>query len=184
MKKALLISAIIFMYSCKDSNNEKSIESNTIEVVENDLKSTKNNIYPVYNPTSTNYKIIFDKGYSFSNDIKINAIGTLRNSEDSLDIIFQINDSTNLDRLEKLIIGSTFYPKNPELMVDPADQKKKIKRAQSKADIYNLDGDLVFKISNFTIKPKQFNKAQFWLYDTEGKVVEDNFLIIPAFSFE
>jgi len=181
MKKAVFILFLIFISSCKEDNKKTpQTETPQVEVT----KEVKENSYPKFEPKATEIKPIFEKEYSFSNDLIINSISVLRNSEDSFDIIFHINDSTDYEKLNDLIIGSTFYPTQPEMLIADADRKKKIKRVQSKAKVFNLDEELIFKISNFTIKPKEFKKAQFWLYSKDGKVIDDNFLIIPAFTFE
>lgn len=176
MKKLLTLVFLVSIISCKNDKKETKTPESIITEVESGTEDTLESSYPKLNdaPESLNY--IFDNGFEFSEDIKINYIALQSKGGDNYQLIYSLTDDSDLARIESLKVSAVFYPEDASLFKDELYRKRKSRQVPMAVKISNFEGEAVIS-QEFTILPKKHNQVKFYFYSDKG-VENDRILTV------
>lgn len=172
MKKIIVLFALaIGFIACKE-DKKKTEEVSVIQEVdtkqENNVAETKTT-YPEAVIEVGKLNTIFDNGYEFADDLKLDFISLGHIKGDKYQLIYGLDSETDFSKLEKLKVSAVFYAKDPSLFKDEIYKKRKSRQVPNVCKIFSLDGGNVL-VQNFEIIPKDFTQVKFYFYNNEGVV--------------
>ena len=173
MKNILLVLVFILAVSCKDEA-KKEVITETIPEVEEVVAVT----YPTLEDVPAQLNYIFENGFEFTEDIKVNYIALQSKGGDKYQLIYGLNEDTNLERLETLKVSAVFYAENADLFKDALYKKRKSRQVPMAVKINMLDKEAVIS-QEFTLVPKKHSQVKFYFYSNAG-VENDRMLTIRS----
>ncbi|GBF18507.1 MULTISPECIES: hypothetical protein [Arenibacter] len=166
MKKKHFIIALIFgliLFSCNFKKNEKTKD--------NEYQEEENRIdYTQAENLTTEISYIFNEGYNFSEEIRINEIGYVKTGNNTYKIVYFLDEESNLSKIQNLNIAFRIYPKDTSLFATEADKKAGAKTLASKCKIQEMGGSLVIVSNEFSIIPKSFAQIKVYIYDPKDGI--------------
>ena len=170
MKNILSVLVFILALSCKDETNK--VTTKTAPKIEEIATTTYPNLEDA--PAQLNY--IFDNGFEFSDDIKVNYIALHSKGVDKYQLIYILDPESRLERIETLRVSAVFYAENPKLFKDKLYQDRKARQIAAFCKIKMLDNEPILT-QDFTVIPKNFTQVKFYFYDDNG-IVNDRTLTV------
>lgn len=176
MKKILVIAILVLFAACKEGKKETSVDivEETEAVVPSEV------VYPKLTDIPKQLNYIFKNGFEFSDDIKINYIALLYKGGDNYQLIYGLNEDTNLKRLETLKISANFYAEDASLFKEEIYKKRKSRQVPMPVKINMLDDEPVIS-QKFTMLPKKHNQVKFYFYSNAG-VENDRMLTVRGIN--
>ncbi|WP_044401326.1 hypothetical protein [Lacinutrix sp. Hel_I_90] len=172
MKNILLLVLFIVVISCKNEAKQETVNEETTPIVEEATAA----IYPALEGAPSQLNYIFENGFEFAEDIKVNYIALQSKGGDNYQLIYGLNEKTNLERLETLKVSAVFYAENPKLFKEKLYQDRKSRQIPALCKIMILDNEPVIS-QEFTLLPKKHEQIKFYFYSDKG-VENDKMLTI------
>lgn len=163
MKKITLVVLSIIIVSCKGETKKEVKDAALIEdkQIENTVK------YPKLENVDSQLNYIFDNGFEFTDDIKVDYIALQAKGGDSYQLIYGLDSESNLERIETLKISAVFYADNPKLFKDKLYQDRKSRQIPAVCKIMMLDDEPVV-FQEFILIPKKHKQVKFYFYSKSG----------------
>jgi orotidine-5'-phosphate decarboxylase len=168
--KKLLVSILVFSFiACKKEGKKDEVENvNTeVEKVINETKEIKT--YPVVDIKLDDLNVIFDNGYEFAEDLKLDMITLDHKGGDKYQMVYFMESETDFEKLEELKVSAVFYANDPNQFNDEIYKKRKSRQIPMHCKINTLGGENVV-VQNFELLPKEFSQVKFYFYNDEGVV--------------
>lgn len=169
MKKVFVLVLGLFMIACgsdeKKKTDPKQDDKKTEEVKPEVVEVT----YPKLTDVPPQLNYIFDNGYEFAEDIKVDFIALESKGGDKYQLIYGLEEGTDLERLKGLKVSAVFYAKDPTLFKGETYRKRKARQVPAVCEVFTLDGSKVLA-QNFEILPKEFTHVKFYFYNDQGVV--------------
>jgi len=163
MKRKLFVGLFVFglsLFSCNFKKNEKTKD--------NEYQEEDNRIdYTQAENLTTEITSIFNEGYNFSEEIRINEIGYVKTGDNTFKIVYFLAEESDLKKIQNLNIAFRIYPKDSSLFVNEVDKKAGAKTLASKCKIQEMGGSLVIVSNEFSIIPKSFAQIKVYIYHTK-----------------
>lgn len=174
MKNILLVLVFLAAVSCKDEAKKETVENTeTAPKVE----AAAAVVYPNLEDAPAELNYIFENGYEFAEDIKVNYIALHSKGVDEYQLIFGLDENSNLERLKApLRVSAVFYATNPVLFKDKIYQDRKARQVPNVCKVSILDKEHVLTV-DFNMIPKKFSQVKFYFYNDNG-VVNDKMLTV------
>ncbi|QHI37470.1 hypothetical protein IMCC3317_28490 [Kordia antarctica] len=167
MKKVLVLVLGLFLIAC-GSDEKKKPEDTTKETEK--IEATQEEVtYPKLTDVPTQLNYIFDNGYEFADDIKVDFIALESKGGDKYQLIYGLEEGTDFAKVAELKVSAVFYPVDPSLLKDEIYQKRKARQIPELSKLFTLDGGIVVA-QNFEIIPKEFTQVKFYFYNDQGVV--------------
>lgn len=169
MKKALVLVLGLFLIACgsdeKKKTEPKQDDKKTEEVKPEVTKPT----YPKLTDVPQQLNYVFDNGYEFADDIKVDFIALESKGGDKYQLIYGLEPDTDYARVESLKVSAVFYAKEPSKFKDAIYRKRKSRQVPAVSKLFSLDGGVVIA-QDFEIIPKEFTQVKFYFYNDQGVV--------------
>jgi len=172
MRNSFLIVLLIIIVSCKGETKKETETSKTTPKAEKVVTTTYPNLEDA--PDHLNY--IFENGFEFSDDIKVNYIALHSKGGDKYQLIYILDPESDLERIETLKVSAVFYAENPKLFKDKLYQDKKARQIAAYCKVMMLDKEPILT-QEFSVVPKNFTQVKFYFYSDNG-VINDRMLTV------
>lgn len=172
MKKVTLIIVLVLLFTACKKDKKEVIVKEITDVV-------KVKTYPKLEGEASN--IIFDNGYEFANDIVVDYIALEYKGENKYQLIYTLDDKSNLERIEKLKVSAVFYATNPSKFKDKIYRDRKSRQVPSKCKIYSLDNKKAIAF-DFEMIPKEFKLVKFYFYNDVDGVINDKIMSVRGIN--
>ena len=169
MKKGITLMVLfgIIFLSCKEEKKTDNTDNGTI-IVETKTNEIK---YEILADSYAKMKVIFDDGFTFTEDVTIQEIGVLKTGEDSYKVAYFLDEDSDFEKIKGLKLAFRVYPKNPKLFKNKADQDTKARTIASTSDIKIMDKIKTIMSEEFSLSPKEFQQVKIYFYTPKDGVV-------------
>ncbi|PTX60442.1 hypothetical protein C8N46_10686 [Kordia periserrulae] len=169
MKKAFVLVLGLFLMACGSEEKKKTDPSknNTKTDVETPKETTPT--YPKLADVPQQLNYIFNNGYEFADDIKVDFIALESKGGDKYQLIYGLESGTDYAKVEALKISAVFYAKDPSKFKEEIYVKRKSKQIPAVCELFSLDGGVVIA-HDFEIEPKDFTQVKFYFYNDQGVI--------------
>ncbi|WAC01069.1 hypothetical protein N7U66_12900 [Lacinutrix neustonica] len=163
MKNVVLLVLFIVAVSCKGEAKKETMNKETSPKVEEQTTV----VYPKLEGVPLQLNYIFENGFEFAEDIKVNYIALQAKGDNNYQLIYGIDASSDLERIESLKVSANFYAENPKLFTDDLYKEREVRQVPSVAKISILDNEAVIS-QEFTMVPKEHKLIKFYFYSDQG----------------
>jgi len=167
MKKVFVLVLGLFLIAC--GSDEKKKTEPTQDDTETVTPEVTTPTYPKLTDVPQQLNYIFDSGYEFAEDIKVDFIALESKGGDKYQLIYGLESDTDYVKVEALKISAVFYAKDPTQFKDAIYRKRKSRQVPAACKLFSLD-DGVVVVQDFEIAPKEFTQVKFYFYNDQGVV--------------
>lgn len=133
---------------------------------------------PEIEDISKNLNYIFTNGFYFTDDIRVDKIGVIKNGKNRYKIFYFLSDRKHLEKVQNLNIAFRLYPEEPMQFKSSEDQKSKARTIASKCNLNRMGDTFVVSTDEFFIIPKTFKESKIYLYNPNDGVVGKTMTIL------
>lgn len=169
MKKVFVLVLGLFLIACGSDEKKKTDSKQDDKKTEEVKPEIKTPVYPKLTDVPQQLNYVFDNGYEFADDIKVDFIALESKGGDKYQLIYGLEEGTDFAKVETLKVSAVFYAKDPSKFKDAIYRKRKSRQVPAVSKLFTLD-DGVVVVQNFEIIPKEFTHVKFYFYNDLGVV--------------
>jgi len=169
MKKVFVLVLGLFLIACGSDEKKKTEPAQDDKKTEKVTPEVKTPAYPKMTDVPQQLNYIFDNGYEFAEDIKLDFISLESKGGDKYQLIYGLEEGTDYAKVKDLKVSAVFYAEDPTLFKEAIYRKRKSKQVPAACKLFSLD-DGVVVVQEFQMIPKEFKQAKFYFYNDQGVV--------------
>lgn len=169
MKKVFVLILGLFMIACGSDEKKKTDPKQDEKKTEEVKPEVKTTVYPKLTDVPQQLNYIFDNGYEFAEDLKVDFIALESKGGDKYQLIYGLEQGTDYAKVEGLKVSAVFYAKDPSKFKEAVYRERKSRQVPAVSKLFSLD-DGVVVVQDFEIVPKEFTHVKFYFYNDQGVV--------------
>ncbi|EDP96863.1 hypothetical protein U8527_00950 [Kordia algicida OT-1] len=169
MKKALVLVLGLFLIACGSDEKKKTEPKQNDKKTEEVKPEVTTPTYPKLTDVPPQLNYVFDNGYDFADDIKVDFISLESKGGDKYQLIYGLESDTDYAKVEDLKVSAVFYAKDPSKFKDAIYRKRKSRQVPAACKLFSLD-DGVVVVQDFELLPKDFTQVKFYFYNDQGVI--------------
>ncbi|MBC8755344.1 hypothetical protein H2O64_11705 [Kordia sp. YSTF-M3] len=169
MKKVFVLVLGLFLIACGSDEKKKTEPAQDDKKTDVVTPEVTTPTYPKLTDVPQQLNYIFDSGYEFAEDLKLDFIALESKGGDKYQLIYGLEEGTDFAKVQDLKVSAVFYAEDPSKFKDAIYRKRKSKQVPSVCKLFSLD-DGVVVVQDFEMIPKEFLQAKFYFYNDQGVI--------------